>query len=63
MPLARRNGDIEETIMVDIINLRRFSIGNKNVYVTLEDTIALEPTDNLRKYIDNSPQIESQDQP
>ena len=54
VPLARQNGPNEETIMVDILNFRSIDIGNKNVFVTERETIALEVTDGIRRYMNIS---------
>ena len=49
IPLARRIGTREETVMVDVTNIRSIDIGNKNVFVTVRETVALEVTDGIRR--------------
>ena len=51
IPLARRNGPNEETIMVDATNIRSIDIGNENIFVTERETIALEVTDGIRRHM------------
>ena len=63
MPLARRNGDSEETVMVDVTNVYSIDIDNEIVYVTVEDTIALEVPDGIRKRTSNSSQDGTENQP
>ena len=55
LPLARRDDPNEETIMVDIMNMRSFDIGNKNIFVTRSETKALGVPDKIRDSMPNNP--------
>ena len=51
IPLARHDGALEETIMVDVTNIRSIDIGNKNALVIERETVALEVTDGIRRHM------------
>ena len=63
LPLTRRDDPNEETIMVDIMNMRSFDIGNKNIFVTRSETKALGVPDKIRDSMRNGPPNESPNQP
>ena len=63
VPLARQNGPNKETILVDILNFRSIDIGNKKLFVTERETVALEVTNSIRDYMRNSAPTESPHQP
>ena len=51
IPLARHDGALEKTIMVDVTNIRSIDIGNKNAFVIERETVALEVTDGIRRHM------------
>ena len=51
IPLARRIGTLEETVMVDVTNIRSIELGNKNIFVTIRESVALEVTDGISRHM------------
>ena len=51
IPLSHRIGTHEETIMVDVMNIRSIDIGNENIFVKERETIAFEVTDSTMRHM------------
>ena len=55
VPMVRRDDPNEETIMVDLMNMRSFHIGNENIFMTVRETTAFEVPDSIRRDMPNNP--------
>ncbi len=55
VPMVRRDDPNDETIMVDLMNMRSFNIGNENIFMTVRETTAFEVPDSIRRDMPNNP--------